>query len=146
MKRHEALIPLSREHHQFLVLAQLLKIDAPTYPKLPQDLHGKFQYAKRMHEELMQQHWKKEEEVLFEQIEGVHPDIDQLLYVLKDDHTELNERLEKLAGEVNQAFAMNEIATLLEQHVRTEERELFEKIQQHCTEEQLKALGSALEA
>jgi hypothetical protein len=35
MKRHEALIPLSRDHHGTLILARLLRSDAPPYKGLP---------------------------------------------------------------------------------------------------------------
>ena len=41
MKRHEALAPLSREHHGTLILAQLLKKGAPVYKGLPDTDTGK---------------------------------------------------------------------------------------------------------
>ena len=45
MKREEALAPLSREHHSTLILAQLLKKDAPVYHQLPAEPWDKAKYA-----------------------------------------------------------------------------------------------------
>ena len=41
MKRHKALIPLSHDHHLLLLLAQLIKKNAPDYKGLPKDLKEK---------------------------------------------------------------------------------------------------------
>jgi hypothetical protein len=45
MKRHLSLQPLSREHHEALLLAQLLKKNAPAYKGLPLNEHEKIAYA-----------------------------------------------------------------------------------------------------
>ena len=45
MKRHEALAPLSRDHHEALILSQLLKKDSPAYKGLPVTVEGKVNYA-----------------------------------------------------------------------------------------------------
>ena len=54
MKRHESLAPLSREHHEGLILAQLLKKGAPAYRGLPTDLAGKLSYAREMFERILE--------------------------------------------------------------------------------------------
>jgi len=57
-----------------------------------------------------------------------------LIYMLQDDHTEIENLFQKIQGEANQAWLMDELGKLIEQHVRQEERELFELIQKHADE------------
>ena len=134
MKRHEVLIPFSKEHHEILVMAQLLKVDAPDYPKLPNDILGKIKYAVSVYSSILKPHIDFEEEELFPLISGVSEEIDQLIYMLQDDHTEIENLFQKIQGEANQAWLMDELGKLIEQHVRQEERELFELIQKHADE------------
>jgi iron-sulfur cluster repair protein YtfE (RIC family) len=140
VKRHTALQPFSREHHEMLLLAQLLKVDAPDYPKLPKTLNDKAKYAHGIFESIIKAHFEREEKLLFPLIAGINASIDGLLHVLIDDHAELVFRFETLAGEVNQQLAMHEVALLLEQHVRTEERVLFEQLQETLTPSQWKTI------
>ncbi len=65
MKRHPALVPLSREHQKGLLLAQLIKKNAPDYNGLPNDLIGKMNYAKEVYNNELVQHFKDEEELVF---------------------------------------------------------------------------------
>ena len=67
MKRHEALAPLSREHHNTLMLAQLLKKDAPVYKGLPANVKDKAVYALQQFEEMIKDHFQQEE-IIFEKI------------------------------------------------------------------------------
>lgn len=123
-----------------LLLAQLLKEDAPLFPKLPSTLAEKAKYAYHEFETLIKNHFAIEERKLFPLLGGINPSIDTLLHVLIDDHAELIFRFDKLAGEVNQKHALHEIAILLEQHVRTEERLLFEEVQDALTPAQWKII------
>lgn len=140
MKRHEALAPLSREHHRVLILSQLLRSDAPAYKDLPTDVPGKQRYARQMFEETLKPHMLLEEEQLFPAISGLHPDIDQLIYILLDDHAEIETLFQKMMGEANPTWLMDQLAELLRLHVRMEERELFELIQLHADEALLSSL------
>ncbi|MEX2595751.1 MAG: hemerythrin domain-containing protein [Salibacteraceae bacterium] len=144
MKRHEAFIPLSRDHHEILVLAQLLKADAPAYPKLPTDIAGKLSYAMEVFDNRLMNHIQIEEELLFPKVVGHNAQIDQLIYMLKDDHTEILVRFENLTSDLNILMAMDELGKLLEEHVRREERELFELLQKDLLEEALSALKTHL--
>ena len=64
MKRHEALAPLSREHHSTLMLAQLLKKNAPVYKGLPTNAKDKAEYAFQQFETIIKNHFKQEEIIL----------------------------------------------------------------------------------
>ena len=77
MKRHDALAPLSREHHSALLLAQLLKKEAPAYKGMPTALNEKAAYALNIFTTKLQMHFKKEEEML-DKVKNVYIGIDKL--------------------------------------------------------------------
>lgn len=140
MKRNEAFAPLSRDHHQVLMLSQLLMADAPNYPNLPTETIDKQRYAVDLFDRVIKQHMRLEEQVLFPMCAGLHPEIDQLIYILIDDHCEIENLFQKMQSEVNTAIIMDELAHLLADHMRTEERELFELIQLHAPAELLASI------
>ncbi len=130
--RHEALAPLSRDHYQGLVFAQRL-CKASTQDAI----------ARR--------------KAVAECIDGWDHDVvphfadeERLLspYLTAHQHTRLlveHHRLNQLAQQVRQsrsaidpdAALLNELGTLLEKHIRWEERELFMNLQERLTAEQL---------
>ena len=57
IKRHKALQPLSRDHHQGLILAQILKKGAPQYKGMPSTIEGKKEYAIAFSESELKQHF-----------------------------------------------------------------------------------------
>ncbi len=77
MKRHEALIPLSREHHGALLLAQVLKSDVPDYKGMPTLPAEKAAYALETFTNTLQPHFKKEE-LLMQKVMGRNDDLDFL--------------------------------------------------------------------
>ena len=70
MKRHKALIPLSHDHHHGLLLAQLIKKNAPDYKGLPKDLNGKIKYTIDIYNSSLKQHFDDEEKILFPAVTG----------------------------------------------------------------------------
>jgi len=138
LKRIEQLAPLSREHHQMLILAQLLKSDSPGYKGLPTDNLDKQRYADRLFHDLIKPHFEFEENELFPAIAGIHTEIDQLIYILIDDHAEITRLFELMQGDTKIALgsdlALDELGRIIENHVRLEEREFFELIQKHVPE------------
>ena len=64
MNRHEALAPLSREHHTALILCQLLKKSTPDYKGLPTSPADKAAYAINIFNTLLLPHFRKEEELI----------------------------------------------------------------------------------
>ena len=63
MKRHTALIPLSQDHHHGLLLAQLIKKNAPEYKGLPKDLIGKMNYTNDIYNTELEHHFEDEEKL-----------------------------------------------------------------------------------
>lgn len=129
MKRHAAFIPLSREHHEVLVLAQLLKKDAPPYKGLPKDTDGKRDYALGFYTEHIIGHFYTEERTIFPALTGYDHDIDLLIQELRTEHSQIISLFEQLRHGVDPAGTMDFLGKLLITHVRKEERELFEKAQ-----------------
>lgn len=145
MKRHDNLAHLSREHHQWLILAQVLKADSPDYPRLPKTVPGKLGFAQEKWSELIQPHIQREEQILFPAIRGFSEKIDQLILELEDDHTEIEIGFNRLEADANVIQAMDNLGHLLEEHVRKEERQFFQLIQDEMPN-QVESLSDRLKA
>lgn len=133
MKRHEALIPLSKEHHDGLILARLLQKDAPAYKGLPTDDEGKAAYAIEVFNKILQQHFATENDIL-EAIKNTNPDIDKLAAEITNEHVQLTSAFLHINQSSNLQDALDALGINLEQHIRKEERVLFPLIQDHCDE------------
>lgn len=129
MKRDKSLIPLSQDHHNGLMLAQLIKKDAPVYKGLPTDSTGKVKYAIEKWKSELIPHFNNEEKILFPFVRGRDKEIDKLIDEILREHKILNELFELLESESSVENTLNEIGILLENHIRKEERELFQLIQ-----------------
>jgi len=141
MKRHPSLIPLSRFHRSVLFLALVCKKNAPPVKGYPTDLEGKRDYALAFYKGRLLSHIRQEEEVLFPQITGKTEGIDQLLTELKTEHQRIDQLMEKLASSKELATDMDELGQLLEKHVRKEERQLFQQVQEALTEAELSSIS-----
>jgi len=132
MKRHEAIAPLSRDHHGSLILAQLLKKDAPVYKGLPQKSGEKIAYAQQQFEAHIKKHFLQEEMIL-NKLAGLHNEIDDLGVTIKQEHAQLTGLFLSLDKTNPSTEAMDLLAKKLETHIRREERVLFPLLQQYCT-------------
>lgn len=143
MKRHPTLIPISREHHQVLLLAQLLKKDAPLYRGLPETLEGKICYAAEKYDVLLRAHLLRDTQVLYPFLskwEAIHT----LVVELESQANRLHTHFENLTSTA-QIHELDELGHDMERYVRTKERELFEKIQKLLSEDDMQKLRSRLE-
>ncbi|WP_339915852.1 hemerythrin domain-containing protein [Yeosuana marina] len=125
-KRHKALQPLSRDHHQGLLLSWKIR----TGLSKNIDTERIWRYANWFFETHLIPHFDMEEAHIF---------------TLLDDKNELNRRaladhrcLKRLFSESEKnANTLSKIEEELEQHIRFEERVLFPEIQKIATEKQL---------
>lgn len=136
MKRHESLAPLSREHHQSLILAQILKKDAPVYKGLPEKPGDKAEYAYNMFLNSIEPHFRKEESALAK-VKDCHIEIQKLTDEIIYEHTQLTKGFRSLAKSVKLADDMDSLGKALEKHIRKEERVLFPLIEKYCSEKVL---------
>ena len=143
MKRHETLAPLSREHHGALILAQLIKRNAPEYKGLPATISDKVVYAINYYKNELKTHFKKEE-ILLKQVKTLHHSIAAIADEIVAEHVLLKTLFLSLSNTFDPEAILNELGNELEAHIRKEERVLFPLIQEHCTEEMLQKLQPLL--
>jgi hemerythrin-like domain-containing protein len=144
MKRHPTLIPLSREHHQGLLLAQLMKLGAPAYRGMPQNSSDKIAYAKAKFESLLKGHFEQEEEKLFPFLLDKAPLLSGLITELKNEHQQMTQMVQELHASAPNEAKMDAFGKLLESHIRKEERVLFEDAQRELEESDWKELALQL--
>ena len=125
MKRHPALLQLSREHHTALKLSldcrkAVLAADQGAMNALAGQMSSLFAAE-------LEPHFQREEEELLPWLEaaGEH----QLVARTLAEHAQLRGLAERI-GRGDQG-ALEAFATALSDHVRFEERELFEKAQEY---------------
>ena len=127
MKRHPALVPLSHDHHHALVHARRLQNEGTAAAR---------DFLRFFASETTR-HFREEEELVFPLLYADEP---ESLRVVLLQHQQLRALVRRLRdGEDVTA----ELGVLLEEHIRLEERDLFELIQRVVPEEQLAAIGLA---
>jgi hemerythrin-like domain-containing protein len=116
-----------------LLLAQLLKKDAPVYKGLPDKPYDKARYAMDQFETHIRKHFQLEE-MLLAKVKDIQPSIKILAEEIKAEHSELTALFQSLATSNDTEIIMNELAVKLEGHIRKEERVLFPLLQEQCSE------------
>lgn len=144
MKRNVNLIPISRQHHQMLLLAQLLKKDAPYYNGLPSDLAGKAHYALLKFKMLIKPHFEKEEAFLLPPLRNHDEDIEKLCEEILAEHQEIELVFEQIRQHEISEDILDKLGHLLEQHIRKEERVFFQLIQERISETKMDEIGKNL--
>ena len=143
MKRHESLAPLSREHHGALILAQLIKRNAPVYKNLPTTIGDKVEYSIHFFNNELKGHFKKEE-LLLHEVKEIHPSITSIADEISAEHILLKGLFHSLKDAYDPEAVLNELGNELDAHIRKEERVLFPLIQKYCPEEMLQKLQPLL--
>jgi quercetin dioxygenase-like cupin family protein/iron-sulfur cluster repair protein YtfE (RIC family) len=142
MRRHRALIPLSHDHHDALVAARRLRrgADGPELDAAAAAFLAFFAAS-------AVQHFREEEELLFPCVADAVEARELILRALLE-HQRLHAAVAELRQLVTKGIAapkvavrMRELAALLENHVRFEERSLFPLIETLLPEETLAMLA-----
>jgi quercetin dioxygenase-like cupin family protein len=132
VKRHQALVPLSHDHHHALVRARELRRAATAGEEERRAAAARF---RRFFADETSRHFREEEEQLFPLLDGEPAPLVQALR----EHQRLRALVRRL-GEDPSAETMTAVGELLEAHVRLEERVLFELLQEEVPEERLAQL------
>jgi hemerythrin-like domain-containing protein len=117
MKRSQALIRFSREHHSALVFARRVKLNAPgsgVFKKLAEDFPAKWKKE-------IAPHFAEEERTILPRL--VAAGATGLAERLQRDHDELRGLSAQATG--GDAAALKSFGKLIYDHIRFEERELF---------------------
>ncbi|MBI5370736.1 MAG: hemerythrin domain-containing protein [Sphingobacteriales bacterium] len=130
LKRHSSLQPLSREHHHALLLCWKFR---QGFAKGVEPARMK-KYADWFWMNYLAAHFTAEEKFFFPVLKADHP---SLVKALKE-HKLLKKLFESAT---DTEYTLRQIAFELEQHVRFEERTLFNDIEEGASPEQLEALA-----
>ena len=144
MKRHPALVPLSDDHHHELVQARRLRRAADGPPA--ERLEAGAAYVEAFFTRTVD-HFRREEEGVFPLYAARVGANDPLLARVLREHMELHGLARALRAEVAAADVAPEtleaLGTLLHDHVRLEERELFEAVEGTVPGDELDTLDEA---
>lgn len=139
MKRDENLQALSRDHHHGLLLGWKIR-QGLKYLVSPDLIARYIQYFSG---KALFPHFKEEEATIL----GYLPDHDDLKIRTIAEHKELARQIEALdKADEPEAAELLKIASLLDSHIRFEERELFPYLEKQLSTEQLKEIGVAIDS
>lgn len=145
MKRHPGLVPLSHEHRQILFIAQVIRRGVARYHGAPATTAGKLEYARQALTAVVLPHLQREEAILFPAIKRRDDEVDALIMVLISEHRTLAVKVAELDEDEVDAAMLEErldaLGTLLETHVRHEERRLFQRLQAVLADDTLQEIG-----
>jgi hemerythrin-like domain-containing protein len=142
MLRDKSLIPLSHQHQRALALC--VRIDR-AQPIPAADLETWQSEIEQHFEQEIKIHFSAEEQVLFPAAREF-PELVPLVEGLIADHTALRESFSRAKARSMSTETLPAFAQHLSSHIRREERQLFEQLQQLMSPEELTALGGQLEA
>jgi hypothetical protein len=136
VERDEALRPLSRDHQVALAVAlRLRRCDESTAAEAAARFAGYFEREGR-------RHFRLEEELLVPELGGHPGDAARVLA----DHAAIRAAATDLAdGAPAGPGRLHELGTLLDDHVRFEERSLFPLLEAELAPDRLAAIGAALD-
>ena len=142
MKRHESLIPISRQHHAGLLTARLLQHGAPAYKGMPTTPTTKRDYVLTFLQKHLLPHFKLEEDTVFILAADYSQALKEQAEALQSEHCQLERLILALPGvaEAELPDRLDEVGKLLEQHIRQEERVFFEIVQEQLPDEKLALL------
>lgn len=139
MKRHKELQPFSRQHHNGLLAALLLKKGIAKAA----DKNVMAAFILNLWKQDLKQHFESEEEFLIPAL--ANTSFDQTLNKrLSEEHEILRSYINSLQNEQRPILVIESFAKLLEQHIRFEERVYFPAAEEVLSEEQLKHIGKQL--
>ena len=135
MKRSPALIRLSRDHHRALDVARRLR------RATPDDLDAVLAHLHEFWEPHGRRHFELEERHLLDAM----PETDTEWHAAAERTRREHDTIRARVRGVGDVSAAHELGTLLHDHVRFEERELFALLEGRLTEAQLARIAAALE-
>ncbi len=143
MKRHSAIVPLSHDHHHALILAQALKKNSPKIGLGSKSPEEKVKAAINSYNTELIPHFNHEEVLLFPLAKGKDDELDKMISDIIEEHDRIRIAIETIK-DGNLEENLDAFGKLLEQHVRTEERKLFPKIEEVVGEEELNILNGQI--
>jgi hemerythrin-like domain-containing protein len=135
IKRSNEIAPLSRDHHEGLLLGWKIKkgiANGTTVATIST-------YVNWFWEHHLIKHFRQEETILIEYVPAENKHVQQMI----EEHKVIANKVSEIQKQPNQQLLL-EFSTLLESHIRFEERLLFNEIEKLLTPEQLISVGNQL--
>ncbi|HXJ89327.1 MAG TPA: hemerythrin domain-containing protein [Candidatus Binatia bacterium] len=141
MLRNENLVALSRQHQHALALCVRIERASP----IPESDLAVWQTEIAQHFRTeVRMHFVAEEQLVFPPARGF-PKMTLLVDDLVSEHAWLRDRFARAEAQRLSAAEITEFSRKLSIHIRKEERQLFEGLQQLMSREQLAVMGRELE-
>ncbi|MBX3254540.1 MAG: hemerythrin domain-containing protein [Chitinophagaceae bacterium] len=134
MKRHESIVPLSRDHHFGLLCCWKIRQGIKNEISL-QRIHSYIQYFWSHH---LKEHFEEEENFLFSALQS------NMTAQAIGEHRELEASVLSLSANAS-PDAFLQFAQQLDDHIRFEERELFPYLEKTLPAEQLDVIGRQIQ-
>jgi hemerythrin-like domain-containing protein len=135
IRRNLALVAFSKDHHFSLLLVWKIRQGL----RLGIENIRIASYINFFFDENLEEHFKEEEKLLFTQLDKS----DELRTRAEKEHDKLRKLNKKIALSADGPL-IEKFTGLLEDHIRFEERSLFEHIQQYFTELQLQSIAEKM--
>lgn len=142
MLRDQNLVPLSHQHQHALALCVLIGKAFAEAGQTP-DVHPWEQEIVRQFDTEIAFHFQAEEKYLFP-LADQHDELRELVDELRIEHTLIRRNVERARARQFAVTDLQVFSASLSEHIRKEERQLFEALQRLLTAEQLDALGTAM--
>ena len=136
-------MPLSHDHHHALILAQAIKKNEAKSGLGAKSIEEKVKATINAYNTELIPHFSHEEVLLFPIALGKDEELDKMIQDIIEEHDKIRSYLESLQiGNVEEN--LDAFGKLLENHVRTEERILFPKIEEVVGDEELNILNGQI--
>jgi len=142
MLRDKNLVPLSRQHQHALALC--VRINRATL-STARELDAWQAEIQQHFEQEIQYHFAAEEAGIFPAARRF-PEFRSLVEELVADHAQLRTYFTSATNRTLDREALRQFAELLSTHIRKEERQLFERMQERLTQDELQKIGVGLDA
>lgn len=136
IKRNENIVKLSKDHHASLMFCWKLRQGIKHHA----DLNRMVAYVDYFWTHHFSEHFREEEEILFAPLQ------DEMVNKAFADHRQVNAFIKSLSDRSarDSYETLSELADLVDEHVRYEERILFPHLEKELSESQLEEIGKRL--
>jgi hemerythrin-like domain-containing protein len=137
------LIPLAKDHYKGLLLVQQLREHGrPIMTGWPQTTAERARFVARFYDEHLKKHFEAEEQALFPPALEHVPASRSIVQELLHEHRTIEEYIVQFrnASGSDPADVLQQFATLLEEHIRKEDRVLFPLLEKEAAPEVLETI------
>lgn len=134
IKRHQAIVSFSRDHHFGLLLVWKIRLGIINGIQAEQLSN----YTLYFFKEDLEKHFRDEEQFLFCRL----PAEDNLRRQAEEEHQIIRNLVAEISAKKDDTNLLEKFANALENHIRFEERELFNHFQKTINEDELEKVAS----